>query len=89
MQILCRSSREVVDVSCSVCGQGFAVEWERQTKLERSQALVEIGRTLRSHHREIPGREAHPQRGFVVTEGNGPGAYSGAAIGGNAPSWAL
>jgi hypothetical protein len=89
MQILCKSSGEAVDVSCSVCRQGFAVEWERQTKQERTVARAEILRTLRSHHGRISGPEAHPRQGFLVTAGTEPLTFSGASIGGHAPSWAL
>ena len=89
MQVLCKSSCEQVETCCSVCGQGFALYWERQTKAERMQALKEIEKTLRSHHHDQAGPEAHPNRGFLVPEWNGPIAFSGAAILGNAPSWAL
>ncbi len=89
MQVLCKSSTEHADTCCRVCGQGFALYWEGQSKLERAQALREIEKTLRSHHLKVAGPEAHPTRGFVVQEGTGPIAFSGAAIRGNAPSWAL
>lgn len=89
MQVLCKSSSQAVETCCSVCGQGFVLYWERQTKMERAQAMVEIARTLRSHHSRQAGPEAHPQRGFLVPEWNGPLAFSGAAILGHAPSWAL
>ena len=89
MQVLCKSSNEQVETHCTVCGQGFALYWERQSKVERAQALGEIEKTLRSHHAKIAGPEAHPTRGFLVPEWTGPIAFSGAAILGNAPSWAL
>lgn len=89
MQVLCKSSNEHAETSCSVCGQGFALYWERQSKAERAQALKEIDKTLRSHHSKHAGPEAHPNRGFLVPEWSGPIAFSGAAILGNAPSWAL
>ncbi|HKF47772.1 MAG TPA: hypothetical protein VKB38_10480 [Terracidiphilus sp.] len=89
MQVFCRSSNGTADVCCSVCGQGFALHWERQTKLERAQALDEIAKALRGHHYNIAGPEAHPQRGFLVPERSGTATFSGAAVGGNAPSWAL
>lgn len=89
MQVLCKSSNEAVETYCSVCGQGFVLFWERQTKMERAQALKEIAKTLRQHHSKEAGPEAHPQRGFLVPEWDGPVAFSGAAILGNAPSWAL
>ncbi|HTX77391.1 MAG TPA: hypothetical protein VMD29_14365 [Terracidiphilus sp.] len=89
MQVLCKATSHAADVCCSVCGQGFAVYWERTTKMERVQALSEIGKTLRAHHQDKSGPEAHPQRGFLVPELRGPIAFSGAAVVGNAPSWAL
>ena len=89
MQVLCKSSNQHVETCCSVCGQGFAVDWERQSKSERAQALREIEKTLRSHHYNQAGPAAHPRRGFLVPEWKGPVSFSGAAISGNAPSWAL
>ncbi|HWG20888.1 MAG TPA: hypothetical protein VG225_10185 [Terracidiphilus sp.] len=89
MQVLCKSTSDSPEICCSVCGRGFALVWERHNKAERVQALREIARTLRSHHRQIAGPEAHPQRGFLVSACNGPAANSGAAILGDAPTWAL
>lgn len=89
MQVLCKSTNDHADTNCSVCGQGFAVYWERQTKPERTQALREIEKTLRGHHYNQAGPEAHPERGFLVPEGNGANASSGTAVPGHAPSWAL
>ena len=89
MQVLCKSSKGAVETNCSVCGQGFVLFWERQTKMEKATALREIAKTLRSHHHRQDGPEAHPDRGFLVPEWNGPVAFSGAAILGSAPSWAL
>lgn len=89
MQVLCKSSNEAAEIHCSVCGQGFALYWERQSKTERSIALEEIARTLRGHHTKKAGPASHPDRGFLVPEWTGPIAFSGAAILGNAPSWAL
>lgn len=89
MQVLCKSSNESADTCCSVCGQGFRLFWERHTKGERSQALHAIDKTLRDHHREHAGPEAHPVSGFLVPEWKGQIAFSGAAILGNAPTWAL
>ena len=89
MQVLCKVTSSAADVCCSVCGQGFALYWERQTRTERAQAIREIGRTLRGHHSSKSGPEAHPQRGFLVQEGTGTVPFSGAAVTGNAPPWAL
>lgn len=89
MQVLCKISEEQVETHCSVCGQGFALYWERPSKAERSQALREIEKVLRNHHYNLAGPEAHPRRGFLVPEWKGSVDASGAAILGNAPSWAL
>ncbi len=89
MQVLCKISNEGADVCCSVCGQGFVLFWERQTKMERAQGILEIARTLRAHHQQGSAPEVHPQRGFLIPKWDGPVAFSGAAILGNAPSWAL
>lgn len=89
MQVLLKSTETSVETRCSVCGQGFVMFWERQTKLERSEALREIESTLRRHHATSAGQDAHPVKGFLVPEWNGPIALSGAAILGNAPVWAL
>ena len=62
---------------------------ERQTKLDRAEALNEVAKTLRNHHSKEAGPEAHPARSFLVPEWNGPISASGAAILGHAPSWAL
>jgi len=89
MQVLCKSSNETVETRCSICGQGFTLYWERQTRMEQAEALREVETTLRRQHSHESGPHAHPTRGFLVPEWNGPIAFSGAAILGNAPSWAL
>jgi hypothetical protein len=63
--------------------------WERQSRMERAEALRDIQKVLLSHHRKSPGQQAHPQGGFLVPEWNGPIAFSGAAILGHAPTWDL
>lgn len=89
MQVLCKGTKVEADFHCDVCGQGFALFWERTTREERAQALQEIQETMRRHHLHSSDADAHPQSGFLVPEWNGPIASSGAAILGNAPSWAL
>ena len=89
MQVLLKSAEAAVETRCSVCGQGFVMFWERQTKAERAAALRQIDSTLRNHHHAGQGQGAHPVKGFLVPEWNGPIAFSGAAILGNAPVWAL
>jgi len=89
MQVLLKSTETIVETRCSVCGQGFAMFWERQTRMERSEALREIDAALRSHHQRGAGTDVHPEKGFLVPAWDGPVAFSGAAILGNAPVWAL
>ena len=89
MQVLLKSAESAVETRCSICGQGFVMFWERQTKMERTEALREIDSTLRMHHHTSEGTQAHPVKGFLVPEWDGPIAFSGAAILGNAPVWAL
>ena len=89
MQVLCKTSETAVETSCSVCGQGFVLFWERQTRMEKGEALRQIDATLRQHHYEGVGVQVHPDKGFLVPNWDGPIAFSGAAILGCAPSWAL
>lgn len=89
MQILCKSSEASAETFCSVCGQGFVLYWERQTRMQPDEALVEVQNALRTHHRRHDGSEVHPAHGFLVPDWDGPIAFSGAALLGNAPSWAL
>jgi hypothetical protein len=89
MQVLCKSTTGNAEISCCVCGQGFVLFWERQSRSERMEALQEIQKTLRGHHQELAGVEAHPQTGFLIPEWDGPIAASGAGLLGHAPTWAL
>ena len=89
MQVLCKSSNGNAETHCSVCGQGFIFFWERQSRAERAEALQEIHKALRKQHVDQAGPEAHPESAFLVPQWNGPIAFSGAAILGNAPTWAL
>lgn len=89
MQVLCKSSSGGAAICCSVCGQGFALYWERQSRQERAAAMQEIAKTLRGHHSKNAGPAAHPDRGFLVPERNAPHEFSGASVLGHAPSWAL
>jgi hypothetical protein len=89
MQVFCTSTSDNPELRCSVCGQGFALIWERQSKAERAAALMGIVRTLRSHHARGSSPNAHPQHGFIVADSDGPKEFSGAAILGHAPTWAL
>jgi hypothetical protein len=89
MQVLLKSTDAEAETRCSICGQGFVMFWERQTKIERTETLRLVESTLRHHHQAGPGTEVHPVKGFLVPPWDGPIAFSGAAILGNAPVWAL
>jgi hypothetical protein len=89
MQVLCKKTNGNAEMHCCVCGQGFVMFWERQSRAERTESAKEIQLTLRHQHRNGRNTEAHPNGGFLVPEWNGSVAASGAAILGNAPSWAL
>lgn len=87
MQVLCKSTKGHAETYCCVCGQGFVMFWERQSRIERMQALHEIQETLRRHHRTSPSREAHPREGFPVPERDAEEAFSGAVLAGAVPHW--
>lgn len=89
MQVLCKSSSEKIEAQCSVCGQGFTLYWERQTPAEQAEARGAVESVLRDHHRVRQGVGAHPESGFLVPAWDGPVAFSGAAILGNAPNTAF
>jgi hypothetical protein len=89
MQVLCKSTNGNAEAHCCVCGQGFVMFWERQSTTERAATLREMQQTLRNHHRNHPGKQAHPPGGFLVPEWDGRDAHSGVAVPGHAPNWAL
>jgi len=89
MQVLCKSTKGNAEMHCCVCGQGFVMFWERQSRAERIEATREIQNTLRHQHRNQKGKEAHPNGSFLVPERSGFDSGSGASIRGHAPSWAL
>jgi hypothetical protein len=89
MQVLCKSTIGSGEVKCCVCGQGFVMFWERQSRAERAEAIREIQAALRGHHSKVASPQAHPRSGFLVPAWDGPVAFSGAAILGDAPTWAL
>jgi len=63
--------------------------WERQSRAERTEAMYEVQKVLRSHHRNQPGPQAHPQGGFQISSRNGSISSPGVAHPGNPPTWAL
>jgi hypothetical protein len=89
MQILSKCAKGSAEIECCVCRQGFVVIWERRSRAERSADIGVIQAALRAHHSKIAGPAAHPTDGFAVPESDSPKSFSGAAILGNAPTWAL
>lgn len=89
MQVLLKTSETAVEARCGVCGQGFVMFCERRSAIDRAEAMCEIESTLQHHHLAGDGPEVHPVKGFLVPAWDGPVAFSGAAILGNAPVWAL
>lgn len=89
MQVLCKTSSDVAEAHCSVCGQAFTVVWERPSKMERANALREIAKTLRSHHWNQAGPEAHPDHGFAIDTEHSVASPSPTASFGHVPRWAL
>jgi hypothetical protein len=89
MQVLCTSANGNAETYCCICGQGFVMFWERQSRRERAAAIREIQDSLRQHHRDNRKRDAHPQNSFFVPERDCSSVGSGAAVRGCAPSWAL
>jgi hypothetical protein len=89
MQVLCKSTNGNAEMHCSVCGQGFVMFWERQSRNERVECIREIQTILRRQHRSQKGPEAHPNGSFLVPESHGSVVTLGIASHGQAPSWAL
>jgi hypothetical protein len=89
MQVLCKLSTTVNDVQCSVCGQGFVVYWERHSPEEQEEARQLVMQQLAEHHRETNEPGAHPVQSFNVPQWAGLPKFSGAALLGGAPEWAL
>jgi hypothetical protein len=89
MQVLCKKSMTSCDIRCKVCGQGFVVFWERHSRDEQAEAVRLLTDEIRNHHSNNDGAEAHPEYGFNLPAWDGIAAFSGAAVLGNAPTWAV
>lgn len=61
--------------------------WDRQLRTERAQILREVRETMRRHHRNAPGPEAHPQDGFLAPQTLG--SQKPAEVAGGVPVWEL
>jgi len=89
MQVLCRRTNGNAEFHCCVCGQGFVMFWDRQSRSERMTVLREIQETMRRHHRMAPGPEAHPLDGFLAPQTAGSLELAAAGVAGSAPAWDL
>jgi Tfp pilus assembly protein PilE len=89
MQVFClATAEERADVCCSICGQKYALYFERKSMEERMTAMQMVQETLERHHMLGGGKDVHPQKAFTVPEWHGAAHMSGAAILGGAPPWA-
>jgi len=89
MQVLCKSTNGNAEAHCCVCGQGIIMFWERQSRMERADALRDIQKVLVSHHRAATGPAVHPQGTFLVPEWNGPVNFFEAAAPEQAANWSI
>ena len=88
MQVFCLATSERADIACSICGQNYALYFERKTLEERLTAIQMVQEALEHHHVHSTGPDVHPQKAFTVPEWHGPAHMSGTAILGGAPPWA-
>jgi hypothetical protein len=86
MQVLCKSTNGNAETNCCVCGQGFVMFWDRQSRTERVAAIHEIQEALRRHHRNGQSPDVHPEGGFLVPEWNGADPISGSAMPAHTPT---
>lgn len=84
MQVLCKATTGNAEIHCCICGLGFVMYWDRQSRRERVAALYEIQETFRRQHRNCRGPEAHPTASFPVPEWNGATEIAGAVSSGTA-----
>ncbi len=89
MQVLCKATNGNAETHCCICGQGFVMFWDRQSRAERVAALHEIHESLRRHHRTASGPEAHPAADFLVPDLNGSSGLSAKSGFGTAPTWGI
>ncbi|HUX27625.1 MAG TPA: hypothetical protein VMV39_02510 [Terracidiphilus sp.] len=89
MQVLCKSTNGNAETHCCVCGLGFVMFWDRQSRNEKTAALHEIQEALRRHHLKGSGPEVHPRESFPVPEWMGISAPAGVALPGAVPTWDL
>lgn len=86
MQVVCKRTDGNAETHCCVCGQGFVMFWDRQSRAEKAESLREIQQVLRRHHRNAPGPEAHPGETFPVPEWSGASTFAACSVAGTAPA---
>lgn len=89
MQVLCKATKGNAETFCCICGLGFVMFWDRQSRAERTAALHEIQATLRSHHHTASGAEAHPTEGFPVPDWTDSKIDEDAASTGSEAVWGI
>ena len=89
MQVLCKATNGNAETHCCICGQGFVMFWDRQSRAERVAALHEIQEALRAHHRIAAGPEAHPTASFPVPDWKGSTWHHSDGASDTAPSWGI
>jgi hypothetical protein len=80
MQVLLTKSDERHDVTCSVCGQGFRLYWERTSIEEQAIVRIAVLDELRRHHASDATAAAHPEVAFNFPSWTGAPEFSGAAL---------
>jgi hypothetical protein len=89
MQVLCKATKGNAETHCCICGQGFVMFWDRQSRPERVAALHEIQETLRRHHRTCSGPQVHPIASFPVPDWNGSAEFKRESSSGTASFWRI
>lgn len=85
MQVFCLATSEFADIQCNVCGQKYALYFERKSYEERMAAVKMVIETLERHHRDGAEASVHPPKAFNVPAWHGTPHMSGAALLGGAP----
>lgn len=92
MQVLLKKSEATQasnQICCSVCGQAFTTFWERNSLAEQKAQYPEVLAALRAQHLGSDSADVHPRSGFNLPTWSGMPGFSGAALLGGAPSWAV
>lgn len=87
MQVFCLATLESADVQCRICGQNYALYYDKSHE-QQEKAMELVQEALEQHHGENLEPSAHPEKAFNVPAWHGPAHMSGAAILGGAPPWA-